>query len=114
GGDAFTDGLIDGAQQWSAKRTSNFEARRRAAEFIASYHERLPALAGITVPCLVMGFRQDADTSVNRARQVATAVAGSPDVELHDAGHLAPVTEPRKVIEPILAFFADIDGPEMA
>lgn len=51
---------------------------------------------------------------MNRARQVAAAIPGSRYVELHDAGHLAPVTETRRVIEPILAFYADIDSPETA
>lgn len=114
GDDAFTDALIGGARRWSAKSTRNLESRRRSAQFIAAYQERLPALARITVPCLVMGFGQDADTFVNRARQVAAAIPGSRYVELHDAGHLAPVTETRRVIEPILAFYADIDSPETA
>jgi pimeloyl-ACP methyl ester carboxylesterase len=114
GEDAFTDAVIGGVRQWPARRATSPEARQRSAAFIAAYQERLPALAGIAVPCLVMGFGQDADTFVTRARQVATAIPGSRYVELADAGHLAPVTDPRTVIEPILAFFAEVDGPEMS
>ncbi len=114
GDDAFTGLVIGGVGQWSGERATSPEARQRSAEFIAAYQERLLALAGIAVPCLVMGFGQDADTFVIRARQVATAIPDSRYVELPDLGHLAPVTDPRRVTEPVLAFIADVDGPEMS
>jgi hypothetical protein len=37
--------------------------------FVAAYQERLAELACIRVPCLVVGFRLDADTFVARARR---------------------------------------------
>jgi len=110
GDDACTDALISGARRWSAKRASDPQARQRSAEFIAAYQERLSALAAITVPCLVIGFSHDADTFVSRSRQVATAIPDSRYVELPDAGHLAPLTDTSRVIEPILAFFAEVDS----
>jgi pimeloyl-ACP methyl ester carboxylesterase len=77
--------------------------------FVATYQERLADLARIRVPCLVMGFRLDTDTFVARAREVAATVPGCRYVELADAGHLTPVVNPQSVIDPVLAFFAEID-----
>jgi hypothetical protein len=55
-----------------------------------------------------MGFRQDVDTFVTRAREVAEAIPDSLYLELADAAHLAPVTDPPRVIEPVLSFFAGV------
>lgn len=110
GDDDLVDPVIDGMRSWSAKTATHPEARRRSAQFIRDYQNRLSTLAGITVPCLVVGFGQDADTFVARAREVAAAIPGSRYVEVRDAGHLAPVTDPHCVIEPMLAFFADVDA----
>jgi len=110
GDDSYVDPLIDRLRQWSAKSDGSADRRRRSAEFIAGYQERLDALAGIRVPCLVIGFGQDADTFVTRAREVAEAIPASQYVELADAAHLAPVTDPPRVIQPVLSFFAGVDG----
>lgn len=110
GEDAYVDPLIGGLRQWSAKSDDSSDQRRRSAEFIAGYQERLDALAGVRVPCLVMGFGQDVDTFVTRAREVAEAIPDSRYLELADAAHLAPVTDPPRVIEPVLSFFTGIDG----
>jgi len=109
GEDSYVDPLIDGVRQWSAKADSSTDRRRRSAEFIAGYQERLEALAGIRVPCFVMGFGQDTDTFVTRAREVANAVPASQYLELTDAAHLAPVVDPLRVIQPVLEFFADLE-----
>ena len=102
--------LTHGAREWTARRASSSEPRQRSAHFIARYEDRLAALAKITVPCLVMGFGQDTDTFVARAREVATAIPKSRYLELPDAGHLTPVTHPRRVVGPVLRFFAETDG----
>jgi pimeloyl-ACP methyl ester carboxylesterase len=109
GEDSYVDPLIDGLRQWSAKSDNDTDRRQRSAEFIAGYQERLDALAGVRVPCLVMGFGQDTDTFVARARQVAQAIPASQYLELADAAHLAPVTDPPRVIRPVLHFFANVD-----
>lgn len=111
GEDSLLDPHLEDLRRVSAKPADD-EPRRRSATFIAAYQERLVALSGITVPCLVMGFGQDADTYVARARQVADAIPRSRYVELADAGHLTPVTEPERVIEPTLDFFTDVDAKE--
>lgn len=112
GDDSFTGQMLDGARKWSAKSAENVEPRQRSAEFIAAYQDRLVALGAITVPCLVMGFADDADTFVAPAREVAEAIPASRYVELPDAGHLTPVTDSRRVIEPILHFFRELDGQD--
>lgn len=109
GEDSFVDSHLDGLRSASAKPADD-EPRRRAAEFIMAYQERLSALSGITVPCLVMGFGQDTDTYASRARQVAGAIPRSRYIELTDAGHLTPVTDPQRVLAPVLDFFTNMDA----
>jgi pimeloyl-ACP methyl ester carboxylesterase len=109
-GDDAVGNLTHGAREWTARRASSSEPRQRSAHFIARYEDRLAALAKITVPCLVMGFGQDTDTFVARAREVATAIPKSRYLELPNAGHLTPVTHPRRVVGPVLRFFAEMDG----
>jgi pimeloyl-ACP methyl ester carboxylesterase len=109
GEDGFVDPLLDGIRQRSAKPAQTPESRQRSADFIAAYQDRLTALAAITVPCLVMGFTQDADTFAARAREVARAIPASRYIELPGTGHLTPVTDPRQVIEPVLRFFSEVD-----
>jgi pimeloyl-ACP methyl ester carboxylesterase len=109
GNDAFLDPLLPGLRQWSAGTGSSSPARSRSREFIDGYQERLGALAEVRVPCLVIGFEQDADTFVVRAREVAAAIPGSRYLELPGAGHLTPVTQPERVVTPILQFFREID-----
>ena len=53
---------------------------------------------------------QDTDTFVARAQEVARAIPQSRYLELPDVGHLTPVTHPRRVVGPVLRFFAEIDG----
>jgi pimeloyl-ACP methyl ester carboxylesterase len=102
--------LIDGAREWTARRACSSEPRQRSAQFIARYEDKLATLAKITVPCLVIGFAQDSDTFVARVREVARAIPKSRYLELQDAGHLTPVTHPRRVVGPVLRFFAEMDG----
>jgi len=109
GDDAFLDALLPGIRQWSAGTCSVSEAQARSRAFIDAYQERLDALTGMHVPCMIMGFEQDADTFVSRARELAAAIPNSSYVELPGAGHLTPVTQPDRVIAPILRFFTEID-----
>ena len=52
-------------------------ARRRSATFVATYDDRLSALAELACPCLVIGFQLDMDTYAARAREVAEALSGA-------------------------------------
>jgi pimeloyl-ACP methyl ester carboxylesterase len=110
GEDASAAPLIASACSWAAKSAAGEEARRRSASFIVGYQDRLADLVRIQVPCLVVGFRLDADTFASRAREVANAIPGSRYIELEQAGHLTPVIDPQSVIDPVLEFFTEIDA----
>jgi pimeloyl-ACP methyl ester carboxylesterase len=56
GDDAFLESLLPGVRQWSAGTGTVPESRQRSRAFIQNYQDRLGALAGVRVPCLVMGF----------------------------------------------------------
>jgi pimeloyl-ACP methyl ester carboxylesterase len=109
GDDGRAGTLAAGAARQAAGRAGNAERRQRSAVFIATYQDRLTALAAMTVPCLVMGFAADAGTFAARAREVARAIPASEYVELPGAGHLTPVTDPDLVIGPVLEFFRRMD-----
>lgn len=79
-------------------------ARHRAAEFISTYQDRLPYLADVTTPCLVIGFELDTDTFAVRAREVAQAIPLAEYAELTGLGHAAPLTDPDRVW-PVVAEF---------
>ncbi|HEX6452165.1 MAG TPA: alpha/beta hydrolase [Trebonia sp.] len=109
GDDSHAAKLAAGAARQAAGPTVDAEPSQRSAAFIAAYQDRLNALAAVTVPCLVMGFADDADTFAARAREVARAIPASEYVELPDRGHLTPVTDPEAVIGPVLDFFRRTD-----
>lgn len=110
GDDASAAALAAGAARQAAARGRDPEPRQRSAAFIAAYQDRLAALAAVTVPCLVMGFADDADTFAARAREVARAIPASEYLELPGAGHLTPVTSPDLVIGPVLDFYRRTAG----
>jgi pimeloyl-ACP methyl ester carboxylesterase len=78
--------------------------RERAATFIATYQDRLSALAAVRTPCLVMGFELDTDTFAARAREVAAAIPRAHYVELAGVGHGAPFSDPQQVWPPVIDF----------
>jgi pimeloyl-ACP methyl ester carboxylesterase len=82
-------------------------ARRRAATFISTYQDRLQDLAGVAMPCLIMGFDLDTDTFVSRAREVAQAIPRGEYVELPGLGHAAPFSDPGLVWPTVVGFLKD-------
>lgn len=82
------------------------EARERSANFISTYQDRLPALAELMAPCLVMGFQLDTDTFAARAREVARAIRNADYVELSGLAHAAPISDPERVGPLVVAFLA--------
>jgi pimeloyl-ACP methyl ester carboxylesterase len=89
-------------QEWAGQPDG--ERRRRSAGFIASYQDRLPHLATVRVPCLVMGFGLDCDTYAARAREVGSAIKTATYVELPGLGHAAPVSAAQQVWPPVIRF----------
>lgn len=75
-----------------------------AADF--AYDDRLGALAGVTVPSLVIGFEHDLMTPPSRGREVAEAIPGGRYVEVPGCGHLGPFEDADAVLGHLLDFFA--------
>jgi pimeloyl-ACP methyl ester carboxylesterase len=69
-----------------------------------AYGDRLEALAGITVPSLVMTFAHDAITLAPMGREVAAAIPGCELVEISDAGHGAIVEKPEEVNAALIGY----------
>ena len=93
--DEFVQHMQSTQPDWAGH--PDLEARRRAAGFISTYQQRLSALEGIKVPCLVIGFELDTDTFARRAREVARAIPMSEYVEIPGQGHAAPLSNPHQV-----------------
>nr|WP_275451185.1 alpha/beta hydrolase [Arthrobacter sp. H14] len=104
GSDSFVEPFVQIQAEWASKGSASVEARKRSAAFISGYQERLESLTTMTVPCLVVGFGQDTDTYLARAREVAAAIPGSSYVEYPDAGHLEPVIHAGEVMESVIPF----------
>lgn len=83
------------------------EATEREATFISTYQDRLPSLARLSVPCLVMGFELDTDTGAARAREVAETVPHARYVEIPSLGHAAPVSNPELVWPHVVDFLEE-------
>lgn len=109
GDDRHTAEIAAGAARHATGRMANPGPRQRAAAFITAYQDRLTALAAVTVPCLVVGFADDADTFAARAREVARAIPASEYLELPGTGRLTPVTNPELIIGPVLDFYRRTD-----
>ena len=71
------------------------------------YDDRLGALAGIRVPCMVVAFEHDMLTAASLCREVADVVPGCRYVEIPDCGHAGPLEKPDEVNEALLSFFAE-------
>lgn len=100
--DDFVARMRGSQQEWAGQPDG--ERRRRSAGFIASYQDRLPHLATLRVPCLVMGFGLDCDTYAARAREVGSAIKTATYVELPGLGHAAPVSAAQQVWPPVIRF----------
>jgi pimeloyl-ACP methyl ester carboxylesterase len=74
-------------------------------EAAALVEERLDALAGITVPTLVVSFAQDVITPAGLGREVADAIVGSSYVELPDTGHFGFLERPDEVNRVLVEYF---------
>lgn len=67
---------------------------------------RLPAYAGIRVPCLAIGFADDLRLPPHLSREVADAIPGARYVELERCGHYGYLERPDVVNAAVLEFFA--------
>ena len=73
-----------------------------------AYDDRLEALAGIRVPCLVIGFELDMGIAASLCREVASTIPGCRYVEIAGAGHAGVFEKGDEVNDALLTFFADV------
>lgn len=107
--DFFVQNMREIQPDWAGRPDP--QARRRAATFISTYQDRLPSLADVMTPCLIMGFELDTDTFAARAREVAQAIPRSEYVELRGLGHAAPFTDPGLVWPKVVDFLKEHHPP---
>jgi pimeloyl-ACP methyl ester carboxylesterase len=69
-----------------------------------AYGDRLEALAGITVPSMVMTFEFDSITLAPMGREVAAVIKGCELVEISAAGHGGMVEKPDEVNAALIEF----------
>jgi pimeloyl-ACP methyl ester carboxylesterase len=72
-----------------------------------NYQDRLDALAGIRVPCLVIGFELDMGIAASLCREVADVIPECRYVEIPGAGHSGPFEKADEVNAAMLDFFRD-------
>jgi len=70
--------------------------------------DRLGALAGVTVPSMVLGFEHDLLTPAVMCREVAGAIPGCRYVEVPGCGHLGPLEDTGAVAELLTGFFQEL------
>ncbi len=73
-----------------------------------AYQDRLDALAGIRVPCLVIGFELDMGIAAALCREVSAVIPGCRYVEIAGAAHSGPFEKPDEVNAAVIEFFRTI------
>jgi pimeloyl-ACP methyl ester carboxylesterase len=71
-----------------------------------AYDDRLQALSGVTVPCMVVAFGHDMLTPPPLCREVADAIPGCRYVEIPGTGHFGTAENPDPVNAALLEAFA--------
>jgi pimeloyl-ACP methyl ester carboxylesterase len=72
-----------------------------------AYQDRLDALAGIRVPCLVIGFELDMGIAASLCQEVANVIPNCRYVEIPGAGHSGPFEKPDEVNAALVDFFRE-------
>jgi pimeloyl-ACP methyl ester carboxylesterase len=70
-----------------------------------AYQDRLDALAGIRVPCLVIGFELDMGIAVSLCQEVVKVIPNCKYVEIAGVGHAGTFEKPDEVNAAMLDFF---------
>lgn len=97
----YLDAMVD-APAW----TGDGPLGQYAADL--AYDDRLEALTGVTVPCLVVGFELDMLTATHLSREVADAIPGCRYVEIAGSGHAGIADATEEVNAALLEFFASV------
>ncbi|MFE6282016.1 3-oxoadipate enol-lactonase [Streptomyces sp. NPDC057877] len=85
-------------------RDADPQAYAACCDALAGFDLR-DALAGITVPTLLVAGREDPATPPAHLREIADAVPGAALVEIPGASHLAPAERPEAVLTALRAHF---------
>ncbi|MFI6692875.1 3-oxoadipate enol-lactonase [Streptomyces sp. NPDC050433] len=114
----FTPGFANGghaavAELAGDQRSVDPEAYAVCCELLAALDLR-DELARITAPTLVVAGREDRATPPAHARALADGIAHAQLVELPRAAHLAPVEQPRAVLDALLSHLGSASGLERA
>lgn len=107
--DALSDDeRVGPAMEMVKGMAAGYEKERSARSLAATkrYGNRLDALKGITVPCLVMAFELDVSCGARLNREVADAIPECEYVEIAGASHMGPMTHTAQVFAAASAFLA--------
>lgn len=97
------------ADWYTILRTFPLRGAGAAAQYEATLVEdRRGALAGVSRPCLVIGFAEDVLTPTLLCREVAAAIPGCRYVEISGCGHFGFLERPDEVNGVLLDFFASV------
>ncbi|HEX5534478.1 MAG TPA: alpha/beta hydrolase [Actinomycetales bacterium] len=80
------------------------ERSRRSVRASAGYGNRLEALAGVRVPCLVLSFENDLVCPPQLGREVADAIPEGEYLEISGAGHGGMTTHATDVVAAVTEF----------
>lgn len=84
--------------------TNPHAARANRAGMAYGDPSRLPALGGVTVPCMVVAFSHDVNIPPVLNREVADAIPGCEYVEIASAGHSGGITHRHELGAHVLPF----------
>jgi pimeloyl-ACP methyl ester carboxylesterase len=104
--DELFERLVAGYGAFSEQTDDQRSRSERAARAGAAYRDRLEALRGVTVPCMVVAFSHDVNIPPVLNREVADAIPGCTYVEIDGAGHSGGVTHRVQVREHVIPFLS--------
>jgi pimeloyl-ACP methyl ester carboxylesterase len=81
----------------------------RAARAGAASADRLDALRGVTVPCMVVAFSHDTNIPPVLNREVADAIPGCRYVEIDGAGHSGGITHRHELRRSVIPFLTGLN-----
>lgn len=100
------DDQVDFAS-WRAletRRTLDDDRNARSLRVSAAYDDRLGALGGVRVPCLVLSFEHDVVCPPRLGREVADAIPRCDYVQISGAGHGGLATHAAEVLAAVTGF----------
>jgi pimeloyl-ACP methyl ester carboxylesterase len=101
--DRFWSGYGGGSSPTDEQRGLSARANRAGAAY-GRDGDRLAALAGVRVPCMVVAFSHDVNIPPVLNREVADAIPGCDYVEIAGAGHAGGVTHRHELRRRVLPF----------